>query len=112
MKPIEIYQALVAFNAMLADPTLRDEDKLRIGREALTSLPSPMIAPHSQESLKVAGSLMKRGLDKLEHGSKQGTANAAPAGDDAAADAGRGLPVASLVDAKEPKVKAPKAKAK
>lgn len=66
MKPYELYQQWSQFEAMLADKSIADEEKLIMGREWVTSLPPPQLCVSSTLSRVAVGNAMMGRLNDLK----------------------------------------------
>lgn len=66
MKPIELYQVWTQFESMIANPTLTDENKLKIGAEWLRALPPKQLCVSSTLSYEIVEEAMKGRLNDLK----------------------------------------------
>lgn len=66
MKPIELYQVWTQFEAMIANPTLSDENKLKIGGEWVRALPPKQLCVSSQLSYEIVEEAMRGRLNDLK----------------------------------------------
>lgn len=66
MKPYELFKQWSQFEAMLASPTMSDEDKLQMGWEWVRSLPPPQLCTSSTLSRVAVGTAMEGRLNALK----------------------------------------------
>lgn len=66
MKPIELYQQWSQFEMMMANPSLSDESKLKMGAEWLRALPPKQLCVSSTLSYEVVEEAIKGRLNDLK----------------------------------------------
>lgn len=66
MKPIELYQLWTQFESMIANATLSDENKLKIGGEWVRALPPKQLCVSSTLSYEIVEEAMRGRLNDLK----------------------------------------------
>lgn len=66
MKPYELYQQWSQFEAMMASPSLSNEDKLQMGTEWIAALPPAQLCVSSTLSRVAVGNAMSGRLNDLK----------------------------------------------
>lgn len=66
MKPYELFQQWSQFEAMMACPSMSDEEKLQMGKEWVAALPPPQLCTSSTLSRVAVGSAMQGRLNALK----------------------------------------------
>lgn len=112
MKPYEIYNLWVTFDAMSNDPSFSTEQKIALGTDMLMALPPEMLCSSSKPSLTVVKEAMEGRLNDYTQSIRttelpaRSSSMARSEGTDPKADEGDGVSVEDLGNASKPKKKA------